>query len=63
MWSETREIRPASCYRDLALEDRARVPVGDTVAARVASQFIDVLAQSCANGNGKRRASGIARLN
>jgi hypothetical protein len=49
-------------FRNLALEDRAWVPVGaawkpDAISAPVASQFIDVLAQSCANGNGKRRAS------
>jgi DNA-binding transcriptional LysR family regulator len=55
-------------FRDLAFEDRAWVPVGaawkpDAISAPVASQFIDVLAQSCANGNGKRRASGSARLN
>jgi DNA-binding transcriptional LysR family regulator len=55
-------------FRDLALEDRAWVPVGaawkpNAISAPVASQFIDVLAQSCANGNGKRRASGSARLN
>jgi DNA-binding transcriptional LysR family regulator len=55
-------------FRDLALEDRAWVPVGaawkpNAVSAPVASQFIDVLAQSCANENGKRRASGSARLN
>jgi hypothetical protein len=55
-------------FRDLALEDRAWVPVGaarkpDAVFAPVASQLIDVLAQSCANGNGKGPAAGIARLN
>jgi DNA-binding transcriptional LysR family regulator len=48
-------------FRDLALEDRAWVPVGaawkpDAVSAPVASQFIDVLAQSCANGG---EAAGI----
>ena len=55
-------------FRDLAPEDRAFVPVGaawkpDALTAPVASQFIDVLAQSCANGNGERRASGNTRLN
>ena len=55
-------------FRDLAPEDRAWVPVGaawkpEALTAPVASQFIDVLAQACANGNGKRRASGNARLN
>src|SRR5271168_1320182 len=43
-------------FRDLAPEDRAWVPVGaawkpDALTAPVASQFIDVLAQACANGN------------
>ena len=38
-------------FRDLALEDRAWVPVGaawkpNAISAPVASQFIDVLAQS-----------------
>ena len=55
-------------FRDLAPEDKAWVPVGaawkpDALTAPVASQFIGALAQSCANGNGKRRASGSARLN
>jgi DNA-binding transcriptional LysR family regulator len=55
-------------FRDLAPEDRAWVPVGaawkpEALTAPVASQFIDVLAQACANGNGERRASGNARLN
>jgi DNA-binding transcriptional LysR family regulator len=59
---------PAKIFRDLALEDRAWMPVGaawkpDALTAPVASQFIDVLAQSCANGNGARLASGSARLN
>ena len=35
----------------------------DALTAPVASQFIDVLAQACANGNGASRASGNARLN
>jgi DNA-binding transcriptional LysR family regulator len=44
-------------FRDLAPEDRAWVPVGavwkpDAVSAPVASRFIDVLAQTCGNGNG-----------
>src|SRR6202051_469664 len=48
-------------FRDLAPEDKAWVPVGaawkpDALTAPVAYQFIDALAQSCANGNGKRRA-------
>jgi DNA-binding transcriptional LysR family regulator len=55
-------------FRDLAFEDKAWVPLGaawkpDAISAPVASQFIEVLAQSCANGNWKRRASGGARLN
>jgi DNA-binding transcriptional LysR family regulator len=55
-------------FGDFAFEDRAWVRVGaawkpDAISAPVASQFIEVLAQSCANGNGKRRASGSARLN
>ena len=55
-------------FRDLAPEDRGFVPVGaawkpDALTAPVASQFIDVLAQSCANGNGARRASGNASSN
>jgi len=55
-------------FRDLAPEDRGFVPVGaawkpDALTAPVASQFIDVLAQSCANGNGGHRASGNARSN
>ena len=48
-------------FRDLAPEDRAWVPLGaawkpDPLTAATASQFVDVLAQSCANGNGDRRA-------
>jgi DNA-binding transcriptional LysR family regulator len=44
-------------FRDLSPKDRTWVPVGaawkpDAVTAPVASQFIDVLAQSCADGNG-----------
>jgi hypothetical protein len=52
-------------FRDLTPEDKGWVPVvaawkPDALAAAVASQFVDVLVQSCANGNGKRRASGSA---
>jgi DNA-binding transcriptional LysR family regulator len=44
-------------FRDLAPEDRAWVPVGavwkpDALTAPVASRFIDVLTQTCGNGNG-----------
>ena len=44
-------------FRDLAPQDRAWVPVGavwkpDALTAPVASQFIEVLAQTCGNGNG-----------
>src|SRR5712664_3143813 len=51
-------------FRDLTSEDRAWVPVGaawkpDGVTATVASQFVDVLAQTCAGGNGESRATGI----
>jgi DNA-binding transcriptional LysR family regulator len=43
-------------FRDLTPEDRAWMPVGaawkpDAVTAPAASQFIDVLAQSCGNGS------------
>src|ERR1700692_448384 len=46
-------------FRDLAPEGRAWVPVGaawkpHALSAAAASQFIDVLAQACANGNGER---------
>jgi DNA-binding transcriptional LysR family regulator len=46
-------------FRDLAPEDRAWVPVGaawkpDALTAPVASQFIDVLSQTCANGKALR---------
>jgi DNA-binding transcriptional LysR family regulator len=49
-------------FRNLASEDRAWMPVGaawkpEALTAPVASQFIDVLAQSCGNGNG-----GVGRL-
>jgi DNA-binding transcriptional LysR family regulator len=48
-------------FRDLAPEDRAWVPVGaawkpDGLTAAVSSQFVDVLAQASANGNGSTRA-------
>src|SRR5271165_518835 len=44
-------------FRDLAPEDRAWMPVGaawkpDGVSAPVVPQFVDVLAQACAGGNG-----------
>src|SRR6202140_2902970 len=44
-------------FRDLPPEDRAGVPVGavwepEAVTAPVASRFIDVLTQTCGNGNG-----------
>ena len=44
-------------FRDLTSEDRAWVPVGtawkpDGVTAAAASQFVDVLAQTCAMENG-----------
>jgi DNA-binding transcriptional LysR family regulator len=44
-------------FRELAPEDRAWVPVGavwrpDALTAPVASRFIDVLTQTCSNGNG-----------
>src|SRR5271165_1129037 len=55
-------------FRDLAPEDRAWVPVGaawkpEALTAPVASQFIDVLAQACANGNAGSRAPTNTRLN
>jgi DNA-binding transcriptional LysR family regulator len=44
-------------FRELAPEDRAWVPVGavwkpDVLTAPVALRFIDVLTQTCGNGNG-----------
>src|ERR1700693_1179118 len=44
-------------FRDLCPEDRAWMPVGavwkpDALTAPVASRFIDVLTQTCGNGNG-----------
>jgi hypothetical protein len=35
----------------------------DAVSASVVSRFVDILAQSCANGNGGSRASVNSRLN
>src|SRR6478752_3413260 len=54
-------------FRDLAPEDRGFVAVAaawkpDALTAPVASQFIDVLAQACANGNGRSRATANSRL-
>jgi hypothetical protein len=51
-------------FRDLTPEDHAWVPVGaawkpDGVTAAVASQFVDVLTQTCAGENGESRAFGI----
>jgi hypothetical protein len=51
-------------FRDLTSEDRAWVPVGaawkpDGVTAAAASQFVDVLAQTCAMENGESRAPEI----
>jgi hypothetical protein len=46
-------------FRDLAPEDSAKP---DALTAPVASQFIDVLAQSCANGNAWRRAAPISPI-
>jgi DNA-binding transcriptional LysR family regulator len=47
-------------FRDLAPEDSAWVPVGaawkpDGVSTTIASNFVDVLAQVCAGGNGESR--------
>jgi DNA-binding transcriptional LysR family regulator len=47
-------------FRDLAFKDRAWVPVGaawkpDSLTAPAASNFIDVLAQTCSDRNGNRR--------
>ena len=68
--SEPLEKIPAKdvIFRDLAPEDRAWVPVGaawkpNALTATVASQFVGVLAQSCANGNGERRISRNACSN
>jgi DNA-binding transcriptional LysR family regulator len=59
--SEPLEKIPAKdvIFRDLAFEDRAWVPVGaawkpDSLTAPAASRFIDVLAQTCSDGNGNR---------
>jgi DNA-binding transcriptional LysR family regulator len=60
-------------FRELAPEDRAWMPVGavwrpDALTAPVALRFIDVLTQTCGNGNGgvgvgngHLRAQGIRR--
>jgi DNA-binding transcriptional LysR family regulator len=55
-------------FRDLVPEDRAWVPVGaawkpDGLSTAVVSQFVDVLAQACASGNGGSRASANSRFN
>jgi DNA-binding transcriptional LysR family regulator len=70
MVSEPLQKIPAKnvVFRELAPEDRAWVPVGaawkpEALTAPVASQFIDVLAQSCANGNGRSRPAANNRLN
>jgi hypothetical protein len=44
-------------FRNLCLEDRAWVPVGaawkpEAISAPVVSQFVELLAQACAGGNG-----------
>jgi DNA-binding transcriptional LysR family regulator len=49
-------------FRDLIPEDSAWVPVGaawkpDAVSAPAVSRFVDILAQTCANGNGERRTA------
>jgi DNA-binding transcriptional LysR family regulator len=61
-------------FRSLPAEDRALVPVGaawksEAVSAPVVSRFVDILAQTCGNGNGgsrtlgsKPRRSGPVRL-
>jgi DNA-binding transcriptional LysR family regulator len=55
-------------FRDLAPEESAWVPVGaawkpNGVSAPVVSQFVDVLAQACAGGNGGSRIPAIGRSN
>jgi DNA-binding transcriptional LysR family regulator len=55
-------------FRDLTPEESAWVPVGaawkpDGVSASVVSQFVDVLAQACAGGNGENRALASGRPN
>jgi DNA-binding transcriptional LysR family regulator len=55
-------------FRDLVPEDRAWVPVGaawkpDAVSAPVVTRFVDILAQTCASGNGESPASANSRLN
>src|ERR1700724_4618586 len=54
-------------FRDLAPEDRAWVPVGaawkpDAVSAPVVTRFVDILAQTCASGNGGSPACANSRL-
>ena len=51
-------------FRDLAPEESAWVPVAaawkpDGVSAPVVSQFVDVLARTCAGGNGESQAPGV----
>ena len=55
-------------FRDLAPEEDAWVPVGAAwkphgASAPVVSQFVDVLAQTCAGGNGESQAPAIGRSN
>jgi DNA-binding transcriptional LysR family regulator len=55
-------------FRNLTHEDRAWVPVGaawkpEAVAAPVVSEFVHVLAQACAGGNGGSRHRANSRLN
>jgi DNA-binding transcriptional LysR family regulator len=62
MVSEPLQKIPAKdvVFRNLTTEDRAWMPVGaawkpEAISAPVASQFVDVLAQACAGGNGVHR--------
>jgi DNA-binding transcriptional LysR family regulator len=64
MVSEPLQKIPAKdvVFRNLTSEDRAWMPVGavwkpEAISAPVASQFVDVLAQACAGGNGGSRPS------
>ncbi len=55
-------------FRNLAPEDRTWVPVGaawkpDGLTATVSSQFVGVLAQVCADGNGESQPSGNGHSN
>ncbi len=55
-------------FRDLAPEDRAWVPVAaawkpDALTATVSTQFVDLLAQACAGGNGGSPTHTKSRLN